>query len=497
MSELLSAFAYVAHPLPFLLLLIGIFSGIVVGAMPGLTGAMLITLSLPLTYFMEPKNAVIMLVSMYVGSISGSLITATLLRIPGTPASIMTTFDGYPMAQQGRPGRALGLGISASFFGGLVSWVALVTLSKPLSVIGARFGPWEIFALVMVALVLIASISKGSMVKGLMAGLLGVLLSMPGVDPAVGAPRLTFGFDRMNNGFQLLPVLIGVFAMSQVIRDILDLDKKSEAITPSRAGIWLTLADWRKHGWNMLRSSIIGTWIGILPGVGASVGSIVAYTSAKNLSKTPEAFGTGSEEGIVASEAANNATIGGALIPLIALGIPGSVIDAILIAALLLHSIQPGPLLFINNSDIVYAIIATALVANFFMFLVMGFSAGLMSRLMYLPRLYLAPIVLVLSVLGTFAVNNVIFDVWVMLAFGLVGYLMDRAGMPLGAFVIGFVLAPLGEEKLRTGLMISGGSFAPMYERPMTLILLVVAGLTLIWPLLSAWRNRSRQRTLR
>ena len=321
MSELLSAFAYVAHPLPFLLMLIGTFTGIVVGAMPGLTGAMLITLSLPLTYFMDPKNAVIMLVSMYVGSISGSLITATLLRIPGTPASIMTTFDGYPMAQQGRPGRALGLGIGASFFGGLVSWVALVTLSKPLSVIGARFGPWEIFALVMVALVLIASISKGSMVKGLIAGLLGVLLSMPGVDPAVGAPRLTFGFDRLNNGFQLLPVLIGVFAMSQVIRDVLDLDEKSEAITPSRAGIWLTLADWRKHCWNMLRSSIIGTWIGILPGVGASVGSIVAYTSAKNLSKTPEAFGTGSEEGIVASEAANNATIGGALIPLIALGI--------------------------------------------------------------------------------------------------------------------------------------------------------------------------------
>lgn len=489
LNELLAAALYLGHPIPLTLMVIGTFSGIVVGAIPGLTGAMLITLSLPLTYFMEPKNAVILLVSMYVGSISGSLITATLLRIPGSPAAIMTTFDGYPMAQRGQPSRALGLGITASFVGGLISWIALVTLSKPLSVIGAKFGPWEIFALVMVALVLIASISRGSFLKGMIAGMLGILLSMPGVDPAVGMPRLTFGFDQLNNGFQLLPVLIGVFAVSQVIQDILGLDRQQERICTASGGLWLKFADWRRHSWNMVRSSLIGTWVGILPGVGASVGSIVAYSAAKNLSNEPEKFGSGAEEGIVASEAANNATIGGALIPLIALGIPGSIIDAILIAALLLHSIQPGPLLFINNGDVVYAIIATALFANVAMFLMMSFSARYISYLMLVPRFYLAPIILILSILGAFAVNNVVFDVWVMLGFGLLGFAMDRAGLPTGPFVIGFILAPLAEEKLRTGLMMSGGSYAPLYTNPVVSLLLLFAIAMVIVPIIKGLRR--------
>jgi putative tricarboxylic transport membrane protein len=419
-------------PLPFFYCVIGTFLGITVGAIPGLTGAMLIALTLPLTFYMAPTDAVVLLVSMYVGAISGGLITATLLRMPGTPAAVMTTFDGYPMARSGYPGRALGLGITASFVGGLVSWVFLFFLSKPLSIVATRFGPFEYFTLIMMAMVLIASVSQGSLVKGLISGLLGMLVSMPGVDPSTGQPRLTFDWYMLNSGLKLLPVLIGVFAVSQIIADIVDINRKIERVEMSNKGLLMSLRDWKSQALNLVRSSLIGTWVGILPGVGASIGSVMAYSAAKNMSRTPERFGTGSEEGIVASEAANNATVGGALIPLIAMGIPGSVIDAILIGALMM----------------------------------------------------------VFCVVGAYALDNTMFDVWVMLIFGVVGYFLERAKVPLGPFVIGFVLAPLAEEKLRSGLMMTAGSIEPIFTRPLPLIFLLVSVALLVWPLWSEWRSR-------
>ncbi len=490
MTELLGALGVVFSPAPFAFCCIGVFLGITVGAIPGLTGAMLIALTLPLTFYMDPTNAIILLVAMYVGAISGGLITATLLRMPGTPAAVMTTFDGYPMARGGRPGRALGLGITASFIGGLVSWIALYLLAEPLSIVATRFGPFEYFSLILMAMVLIASVSEGSMVKGLVSGLLGMLVSMPGVDPATGQPRLTFDWYLLNGGLKLLPVLIGVFAVSQIIADIVDLNRKAERVDVSSKGILMTLRDWKDQAVNLLRSSLIGTGVGILPGVGASIGSVIAYTTAKNLSRTPEQFGTGSEEGIVASEAANNATVGGALIPLIAMGIPGSVIDAILIGALMIHSIQPGPTLFITNADIVWAMIAACLVANVLMFGMMTVSVRWISRLMYLPRTYLLPVVMVFCVIGSFALNNTMFDVWVMLIFGVVGFAMERAGYPLGPFVIGFVLAPLGEAKLRSGLMMTAGGIEPLFTRPLSAIFLAVAAVLLVWSIRSELRMK-------
>ncbi len=487
--EFFDATFAILQPWPFFYLFIGTFLGIVVGGIPGLTGAMLIALTLPLTFYMEPFNAVVLLVAMYVGAISGGLITATLLRMPGTPAAVMTTFDGYPMARGGRPGRALGLGISASFVGGLISFVALVTLTKPLSILATRFGPFEYFTLIMMAMVLIASVSSGSMVKGLIAGFLGMLASMPGVDPASGQPRLTFDWYMLNGGLQLLPVLIGTFAVSQIIADVLQIRIRPERVEMSRKGIIMSFAEYRRNFVNMLRSSIIGTWIGILPGIGASIGSIVAYTTAKNLSRKPEKFGTGSEEGIVASEAANNATVGGALIPLIAMGIPGSVIDAILIGALMIHSIQPGPTLFLTNADIVWGMMAAYLLANILMFALMTGTVGYISRLMYIPRSYVLPVVMVFCVVGSFALNNTMFDVWVMLGFGVAGFILERGKYPLGPFVIGFVLAPLAEEKLRSGLMMTAGDPSPILTRPLPLLFTVIALALLIWPL---WRDYRR-----
>jgi len=239
----------------------------------------------------------------------------------------------------------------------------------------------------------------------------------------------------------------------------------------------------------MIRSSVIGTWIGILPGIGANIGSIVAYTTAKNMSKTPEKFGTGSEEGIVASEAANNATVGGALIPLIAMGIPGSVIDAILIGALMIHGIQPGPTLFLNNPEIVYAMISSCLLANILMYAVMTSSVGKISKLMFTPRAYVLPPILVFCVIGSFAINNLFFDVWIMLGFGIFGFFLERSKVPLGPFVIGFVLAPIAESKLRSGLMMTAGDFSPIITRPLPACFTIISVILLIWPFYQEWRS--------
>jgi putative tricarboxylic transport membrane protein len=344
----------------------------------------------------------------------------------------------------------------------------------------------------MMAMVLIASVSEGSLVKGLISGLLGMLVSMPGVDPATGMPRLTFDWYMLNGGLQLLPVLIGTFAVSQIIKDSLDTGALPERAEMSSKGMLMSIRDFIRHGTNLIRSSFIGTFIGVLPGIGASIGSVVAYTVSKNVSSEPEKFGKGSEEGIVASEAANNATVGGALIPLIAMGIPGSVIDAILIGALTIHSIQPGPTLFLTNADIVWAMIATALMANILMWLLMTSSVKYLSNLIYLPRSFVLPVVMMFCVIGSYALNNTMFDVWVMLMFGVIGFLLERARIPLGPFVIGFVLAPLAEEKLRSGLMMTAGDISPIFTRPFPLAFSIIAVALLVWPMISEYRQRRR-----
>jgi len=495
MNGFSSAFVYLVQPWPLVLMAIGTALGIVVGAVPGLTGAMLIALALPLTFAMDGADAMILLVSMYVGSISGGLISATILRMPGTPASMMTTFDGHPMAKAGQPGRALGLGISASLIGGVISWGFLVTLAHPMALLSTQLGPFEYFSLVMVALVLIAAVSEGSLVLGILSGLLGIFVAMPGVSPVTGQVRLTLGFTELNDGLKLLPVLIGLFAVSQVIHDVLYLDEAAERVAMNRRGFFMRWADWKAQAFNLVRSSVIGSWVGILPGIGANIGSVMAYSAAKNMSRTPEKFGHGSEEGIVASEAANNATVGGALIPLIAMGMPGSVIDAILLGGLVLHGLTPGPLLFEHDPKVVYTMMGTVLFSNIFMFIFMAAAAGWLSRLADIPRSLLLPGVLVFCIVGSFALANRMFDVWVMLAFGLIGFGMERFKIPLAPFVIGFVLSPVAEKNLGSGLMTYGGSYLPLVTRPVSLFFCIVAAVLLIWPLVKRIRRPNREET--
>lgn len=485
-------------PLSLTLIVVGTSLGIFVGAIPGLTGAMLIALTLPLTFTLDPQLAMTLLVSMYVGSISGGLITGTLLRMPGTPASVMTTLDGYPMSQQGQPGRALGLGIYASLVGGLISCVFLVSLSAPIARWSTQLGPFEYFSLVLMALVLIATIDGASLTRSLFSGTLGILAAMPGISAATGEVRLTFGFTPLNAGFKLLPVLIGLFAINQVLRDIANIDQKIPRVSATHRGLLLTFADWKNQWVNMLRSSLIGTFIGILPGIGANIGSIAAYSAAKNSSQTPQKFGSGSAEGIIASEAANNATIGGALIPLVAMGIPGSVIDAILLGALVLHGLQPGPRLFSDHPELVHTIMGTYFLANLVMFAVMIASVGFLAKLVRFPRPFLLPLILTFCIAGAFALSNRMFDVWVMLGFGLLGLVLERNRIPLAPFVIGFVLSPIAEENLSAGLMSSQGSWLPIITRPISLLFVVISALLLIVPLVRQFRKKrdSKQETL-
>lgn len=483
MSDFSELISFMLTPTALALMAVGTSLGILVGAIPGLTGAMLIALSLPLTFSMGGDPALVLLISMYVGSVSGGLITATLLRMPGTPASMMTTLDGYPLAKQGQPGRALGLGIGASLCGGLISWVVLILLARPMAIWSTKLGEFDFFALVLMALVLIASVGGKSLTRGLFAGMLGILVAMPGSSPATGEIRWTFGLHALDDGFKLLPVLIGLFAVSQIVHELLTLHHPASRIEAGQSQVDWRWSDWRRHKINLLRSSLLGTFIGILPGIGANIGSVVAYSTAKNSSKTPELFGEGSEEGIIASEAANNATVGGALIPLIALGIPGSVIDAILLGALVIHGLQPGPLLFENNPQTVGVIMATMLVANLFMFGFMWLFAKRLAGLASLPRFLLLPVILTFCAVGSYALANRMFDVWVMLGFGLIGVAMDRWKIPAAPFVIGFVLGPIAEEHLSAGLMESGGSYLPLFTRPISLTFCILSIGLLVWSL--------------
>lgn len=459
---------------------LGVLLGIIVGAIPGLTATMLIALSLPFTFSMDPIPAISMLVGMYVGGVSGSLITAIILRMPGTPASVITTLDGYPMAQRGEAGKALALAIWASFFGGLISWVFLVLLSEPLSRMAVRFSKFDYFALVAMALLLIVFLSKGNMLRGLISGALGILAATPGSDPISGSFRFTFGIQWLENGFPLLAVLIGLFAGNQILQEVQGLARDVTDRPNTNARMSLDPRALMRHWINILRSSVLGTWIGVLPGVGANVGSAFAYSVARSFSRKPDDFGKGSEEGLVASESANNATVGGALVPLVALGIPGSVVDAILLGGLVIHGVQPGPFLFRNDPGMVYAIFNAAFLGNVIMLLAMLVLTRHIAKIAMVPKAYLLPPLVIMCVVGTFAISNTWSTVFVMLLFSFVGFGLERSGYALAPFVIGFILAPLAEENLRSATMFTDGAIMPLLLTPVPIAVIIISAVMFV-----------------
>lgn len=494
------AFINIIQPASLGLMFLGVGVGIIFGSIPGLSAAMAIALFLPMTFSMGPEAGMTLLVSLYIGAISGGLISAILLNIPGTPSSISTCFDGAPMAARGEAAKALGIGIVFSFLGGLLSFIALIFIAPPLAQLTLKFSPIEYFAVSVFALTMIAALSSGSMIKGLLSGMLGLMFSTVGLAPIDGSARFTLSIDSLSSGFDLLAVLIGLFAVTEVLqgveRTLGDGNAKVIALQKIR-GFGFSMAEFLAQKWNLVRSALIGMFIGILPGIGGSTSGILAYIAAKKQSKHPEKFGTGIPDGIVASETANNATIGGALVPLLALGIPGDGVTAMMLGGFMIHGLTPGPLLFKTNADFVYGIFAACLVANVIMLMLEFFGLRIYVKLLKIPKYLLMPVIVVLCTVGAFSVNSQVFNVWCILLFGVVGYLMLKGGLPIAPAILGFILGPLVETNLRRGLMLTEGNFLGFLERPIALTFLVVAVLALVVPLISAYTKHRHTHALK
>lgn len=496
MSGIWGGFASALEPMPLLFTLGGTAVGVIVGAIPGLTGAMLIALLLPVTFYMDPFHAVSALIGIYVGCVSGGLITAIVMRMPGTVSNLMTMLDGYPMAQQGRARRAIELSVLASVIGGLASWVLLATMAEPVSRWATRLTPFDYFALVVLALSFVVTLSERELLKGMLAAVFGFLVALPGIDPSSSQPRMTFGLVDFSAGIQMLPFFVGMFTLGSVLSDVYNgLCDRTASSARGRAvsekdGEGVHLSDLRQHGGNMLRSSIIGTGVGVLPGIGTSIASMVSYTLAKTFSRTPEKFGQGSEEGIVASETANNAGVGGALIPTLALGVPGGKIDVLLLTALMIHSVQPGPLLFVNSRELAYGLIAAFFIANIAQAGVIVLTASWIVKIARIGLYFLLPLIIVAGVVGAFAMDGTAMSLWVMFAFGVLGFFMERLNYPLAPFAMAFVLGPIAETKLRAGLQITGGDWSPLYTGAVPVTLFAVSAAVLVLPLLSRKKSQ-------
>lgn len=448
MIEFLQLFA----PTFYLLIALGVLIGVVFGAVPGMTATMAVAVCLPVTYALDLPHALALLLGLYVGGISGGLIPAVLLNIPGTPSSIASTFDGYPMAQKGEGEKALKIGIAASFFGGIFSLVVLFLFAPTLADFAIKFSYVEKFLIVLLAMTLIASLSRNKLL-GVLSGALGVWLSLVGnyqiTDGGNGAPRFMLDFMEpyLGNGFSLLPVLVGVFGLAGIFIEVERKwapSKSSGQVVASQAGFSFRI--FRGQMVNLLRSSGLGTFVGILPGVGGSAASVLSYSQAKHFSKQSAEFGHGAPAGLIASESANNGLTGGALVPLLTLGIPGDSTTAVLIAAFTLQGVQVGPLFINENLDTWHTIVYALLIANLAMVALMFTGIKHIAKVVLVPKTVLYPIIVMMCVVGAYAINNgVMFDVWTLLIFGGFGYVMIKVGLAPAAFIIGFILGRSAE----------------------------------------------------
>ncbi|MCG8511503.1 MAG: tripartite tricarboxylate transporter permease [Rhodospirillales bacterium] len=477
-------------------MLIGVTAGLMAGAIPGFTIAMAIVLTLPFTFSMPSEQGLATMLAVFVGGLSGGLMSGMLTGIPGTPSSVATTFDGFPMARRGKPGLALGIGVWASFFGGIVSAILLVTLAPQLARMGLEFGPWDYFALVMFALTITASLAGENILKGLIAGGLGLLAATIGEDDINGVARLHFGSDALKQGFAFLPVLIGLFAFSQLLSDVQDRNKARAALMEGKTKAvhiehLKAIREVLSRGLNVVRSALIGLFVGILPGAGSSISNILAYDQAKKASKNPEKFGTGIPDGIVASEAANNATAGGALIMMMALGIPGDIVTAVMLGALLIHDVIPSPTFIGDEPVLAYAIFFAFFLAHFMMIAMQALCLRIFVRVTRVPMYTLAAVILGYCAIGVFALHNVEFDIWTMFWFGIIGYTMRVLGFPLAPMILGVVLGNIAELNLSRALAISS-DVTLFLTRPWSLFFIIVGLFSAVFPWYQAARGMKK-----
>jgi putative tricarboxylic transport membrane protein len=440
-------------------LTLGTLIGVIGGALPGITNTMTVIMVLPFTFGLEPLQGLAAMIGVYVGGESGGLIASCLLGIPGKPSSVATMFDGFPMAKKGEPGRALWLGIWASFFGGLLGAVFLVGTTEPLAKLALEFGPWEYFSLFIFALSMVAGLTGASLTKGLLSGAIGLVVTVMGNDPVMGQTRLTLGIPFLEGGIPFLPVLIGVFAFAQIMSDV---EKMRGGRVDSGAGFMAPklVVSHAKVIWEILSrpvlllwTSFIGVLIGVLPAIGGSAANVMAYDQAKKFSRHPERFGTGTPEGIIASEAANNSNVGGSLVTIMAFGIPGDAVTAVMLGALTIHGIQPGPLFMSQQPTLAYGIFAAYILAHFLMVAILFVGVRWFLLIVTVPKAVLFPIILVLCVVGAFALNNTMANVYVLLLFGLIGYGMVKGGLPLAPLILGVILGDQIEINLVRAIM--------------------------------------------
>jgi len=490
MDYIIQSIGLLFQPFTFLLLFLGTVVGIIFGAIPGLTAVTGVSLLLPLTFGMSPEMGMALLIGVWVGGVSGGFISATLIGIPGTPSSIATCFDAYPMTKKGQAVKALATGIVASFIGTFFSTIIAAFISPFIADMALKFGPWELFSLCVCALTLVATLSKGDMFRGLAGGFIGIALSVVGLAPIDGMPRFNFGSVYLSGGLDILAIILGIFAIKQVLKDYGDGTQVFPKVDLEVSGFGITAKDVMSNLWNIVRSFMIGLWIGFLPGMGSGLSNLVAYAQAKQSSKHPEEFGKGIVDGVWASETSNNAAVGGAIIPMVTLGIPGDSVTAILIGGLMIHGIQPGPLLFMNNPLTVYVIFtATAIAAIITLILQFG-GMRYFPLILKIPYHFLYSGLIVMSFVGAFASNNTMFNVWIMLIFAAVGILMNLGGIPISPMILGFILGPMVEVNLRRGLTYSNGSFTTFLTRPISATFLVLAVVSTLWPFLKDYLKK-------
>ena len=455
--------------------------GIFVGSLPGLTATMGVALLTTLTYTLDRDTAILVLICMYVGAIYGGSRTAILLNIPGTPASAATALDGYPLAQRGEAAYAMALATAGSALGTIVGIVLLVLLAPPLGEAALKFGSFEFFWLAVFGIVISGQLTGGAApIKGYIAGILGLMVAMVGSDGIHAHVRFNFGLSELNGGIGLIPAMVGAFGFAEVLTvmwrrrpDVADLRRGADRVLPRLADLW-------RYRWTIGRSGVIGTMVGIIPGVGEDIGAWASYAAARRLSPERAEFGNGSKEGLTAAETGNSAVVPGALIPALTLAVPGSAPAAVLIAALFIHGVRPGPMIMLEQPDFIYSVAAMLFLATIAI-AVFGLAlARIFVQVLKVPREYLMPVVFALCVIGPFALTQRLFDVWVMVGFGVAGFVLRQMNFPMPPLVLGIILGDLLDKNLRRGLTLSDGDLTPFFTRPISAVFVALILLTIL-----------------
>jgi putative tricarboxylic transport membrane protein len=482
LSNLAAGFAVALTPINLLYCFLGSLIGTAIGVLPGLGPPATIALLLPVSYAIPPTSAVILLAGIFYGAMYGGSTTSILLNIPGEAATVVTCLDGYQMARQGRAGVALAMSAFGSFIAGTLAIVGLTLLAPPLAVFALKFGPPENFALLVLGLMMVGYLAGASMTKGLLMACVGLLLGTVGLDPIMGTQRFTYGIFKLSEGFEFILVAMGLFGIGEILVNV-EQTIKAEVIQTKIRGLLPNRDDWRTAAAPIARGSLLGFFVGVLPGGGATISSFISYALEKKFSRHPERFGKGAIEGVAAPEAANNAAATGSFIPLLTLGIPGNASIAMIFAALLIHGVRPGPLLVTEKPDVFWGLIASMYIGNIMLLVLNLPLIGLWVKLLRVPYALLAPFILVFVIIGAYSVNNSIFDVGITIAFGFLGYLMRKFDFEPAPLVLAMILGPQLEASLRRSLIYSRGDLGVFFERPIAAVLLALALLMLLSPL--------------